>query len=158
MKYISMGTPDFEVYVPEKPFPVIAGTHDFTTGEQGQSVALHSVLYYPERSYASPLQPREATIREDGKLTCVLIIRPGQQPDTLEVSTLISAKGTLLSATMPAGSGPAQQVARAIMTVFPVSALTTQELANVELNRQLDEHREIEEGTLAPEARIWNDD
>jgi hypothetical protein len=61
--YLKMGTPDYEVYVPSDKFPVVIGIQDFTTNEQGEPVKLRSVLYYPERSYATPLKPKEVVKR-----------------------------------------------------------------------------------------------
>ena len=71
----------------------------------------------------------EAQIRDDKRLLCVLIIQPTPDKDTLGVDLFIPGKGTTLSGVMPAGGGEAQQVARAIMTVFPISGLTPEERA-----------------------------
>lgn len=71
----------------------------------------------------------EAQIRDDKKLLCVVIIQPTPNKDRLEVDLFIPGKGTTLSGVMSAGGGEAQQVARAIMTVFPISALSPAERA-----------------------------
>lgn len=34
MKYIKMGTPDYEVWVPDDRFPIVVGIHDYTKNEQ----------------------------------------------------------------------------------------------------------------------------
>lgn len=70
----------------------------------------------------------EALIRDDKSLKCIVIIQPGPDhstalKDSLNVDIYLAGQGKTLSGVMPAGGEPAQQVARAIMTVYPVSAL-----------------------------------
>ena len=69
----------------------------------------------------------EAMIRDDQRLLCLLTIQPGPDKESLNVDLFIPGKGQTLSGVMPAGGEPAQQVARAIMTVYPVSALSPEE-------------------------------
>ena len=63
MKYINMGSPDYEVYVPSSPLPTIVGTRDCDISENGQAVMLHSRLCYPEKTVLSPLKPKEVLKR-----------------------------------------------------------------------------------------------
>ena len=72
----------------------------------------------------------EALIRDDVKLVCLITVRPGPDGGSSDVDIFIPSEGKTLSGVMPAGGEPAQQVARAIMTVFPVSALTPKERAS----------------------------
>lgn len=72
----------------------------------------------------------EALIRDDKRLICVVIIQDGPDKDSLNVDIFIPSKGQTLSGVMNGGGEPAQQVARAIMTVFPVSALPPEERAS----------------------------
>lgn len=65
----------------------------------------------------------EALIRDEKRLVCVITIQEGPDKDSLNVDIFIPSKGQTLSGAMPAGGEPAQLVARAVMTVFPVSAL-----------------------------------
>lgn len=65
----------------------------------------------------------EALIRDDTRLICVITIQPAPEKDSLNLDIFIPSKGQTLSGVMPAGGEPAVQVARAIMTIFPVSAL-----------------------------------
>ena len=69
----------------------------------------------------------EATIRDDKSLKCVVIIEQGPDKDRLDVDIFLPTQGKTLSGVMPAGGEPAQQVARAVMTIYPVSALTPAE-------------------------------
>ena len=71
----------------------------------------------------------EALIRDDKRLICLICIRPGPDKESLNVDIFIPSEGKTLSGVMPAGGEPAQQVARAVMTVFPVSALPLEERA-----------------------------
>lgn len=71
----------------------------------------------------------EALIRDEKRLICVVTIRETPDKDSLNVDVFIPSKGQTLSGLMPAGGEPAQQVARAIMTVFPVSAIPPAERA-----------------------------
>ena len=71
MKYINMGTPDYEVYVPADKFPVVIGTNESEINEQGQPVVLRSRLCYPDSVFRSPLMPKEVVKRfeaEDSKV------------------------------------------------------------------------------------------
>ena len=63
MKYINVGTPDYEVYVPSEPLPGILGTRDADMNEQGEPILIRSRLYYPDRIYQSPLKPKEVLKR-----------------------------------------------------------------------------------------------
>lgn len=65
----------------------------------------------------------EAQIRDDKRLISLITIRPGADEESLNVDVFLPGEGKTLSGVMPAGGGATQQVARAIMTVFPVSAL-----------------------------------
>jgi len=65
----------------------------------------------------------EALIRDDKRLICVITIQPSTNKDSLNVDLFLPAEGKTLSGVMPAGGEAPQQVARAVMTVFPVSAL-----------------------------------
>ena len=71
----------------------------------------------------------EVLIRDEKRLIYVLTIRQGPDKDRLDVDVFIPSAGKTLSGVMPAGGGAPQQVARAIMTVFPVSALPPAERA-----------------------------
>lgn len=71
----------------------------------------------------------EALIRDDKRLICVIVIQDGPDKESLNVDIFIPSKGQTLSGVMSAGGEPAQQVARAIMTVYPVSALPPAERA-----------------------------
>jgi len=64
-------------------------------------------------------------IRDDKRLISVVTIRQGPDKDSLNVDLFIPGEGKTLSGVMPAGGGELQQVARAIMTVYPVSSLPT---------------------------------
>ena len=66
----------------------------------------------------------EALIRDDKRLICLICIRPGPDKESLNVDIFIPSEGKTLSGVMPAGGEPAQQVARAVMTVYPISALS----------------------------------
>ena len=63
MKYLNMGTADYEVHVPSSPLPVILGTNEADTDKNGALVLLQSRLCYPERVFLSPLRPREVIDR-----------------------------------------------------------------------------------------------
>ena len=65
----------------------------------------------------------EALIRDDKRLICLVCIQAGPDKESLRCDIYIPSKGQTLSGVMPAGGEPAQQVARAVMTVYPVSAL-----------------------------------
>ena len=67
----------------------------------------------------------EALIRDDKRLICLVTIQSVPGRDGLNVDMFIPREGKTLSGVMPAGGGIPQQVARAIMTVFPISALPT---------------------------------
>lgn len=67
----------------------------------------------------------EALIRDDKRLICLVSIRPGPDKESLNVDIFLPGQGKTLSGVMPAGGEPAQQVARAVMTVYPISALPT---------------------------------
>ncbi len=60
MKYIKMGTPDYEVWVPDDRWPVVLGTNECDLNEQGQPIKMHSRLCYPDKTYLCPLHPKEA--------------------------------------------------------------------------------------------------
>ena len=77
----------------------------------------------------------EALIRDEKKLVCVVTIQPGPDKDSLNCDIFIPSKGQTLSGVMPAGGEPAQQVARAVMTVYPISALPPAECADSPLDR-----------------------
>ena len=66
----------------------------------------------------------EALIRDDKRLICLVCIQAGPDKESLNVDIFIPSKGQTLSGLMPAGGEPAQQVARAVMTVYPISALS----------------------------------
>jgi len=69
----------------------------------------------------------EALIRDDKRLICLLTIRKGPDKESLNVDVFLPGEGKTLSGVMPAGGGELQQVARAVMTVYPVSALSPEE-------------------------------
>lgn len=69
----------------------------------------------------------EALIRDDKRLICLITIQPTADEESLNVDLFIPGEGKTLSGVMPAGGGAAQQVARAIMTAYPISALTPEE-------------------------------
>ena len=69
----------------------------------------------------------EALIRDEKRLICVITIQLAPDKDSLNVDIFIPGEGKTLSGVMPAGGSAPQQVARAIMTVFPVSALPKSE-------------------------------
>lgn len=71
----------------------------------------------------------EALIRDDKRLVCVVIIQDGPDRESLNVDIFIPSKGQTLSGVMPAGGEAPAQVARAIITVYPISALTPAERA-----------------------------
>lgn len=71
----------------------------------------------------------EALIRDEKRLICVVTICQGPDKDRLDVDLFLPGEGKTLSGVMPAGGEAAQQVARAIMTVYPVSALPPEERA-----------------------------
>lgn len=71
----------------------------------------------------------EALIRDEKRLKCVITIQPAADKDSLNVDLFLPSEGKTLSGVMPAGGEAAAQVARAIMTVFPVSALPPDERA-----------------------------
>ena len=71
----------------------------------------------------------EALIRDEKSLKCIVIIQERPDKDGLDVDIFLPGQGKTLSGVMPAGGEPAQQVARAIMTVYPVSALPPAERA-----------------------------
>ncbi|TET95034.1 MAG: hypothetical protein E3J26_03535 [Candidatus Zixiibacteriota bacterium] len=70
----------------------------------------------------------EALIRDDTRLVCLITIQDGPDGDSLRVDVYIPSKGQTLSGLMPSGGGELQQVALAIMTVYPVSALPKPDL------------------------------
>ena len=72
----------------------------------------------------------EALIRDHTRLICLITIQPGPDKESLNVDIFTPSKGQTLSGVMSAGGEPAQQIARAIMTVFPVSALPPEERAS----------------------------
>ena len=63
MKYVNVGTPDYEIYVPDNRTPIVIGIRDYGINEQGDHVKLNSSLVYPDRSFASPLNPKEVVKR-----------------------------------------------------------------------------------------------
>lgn len=63
MKYINMGTPDYEVYVPSSPLPTIIGTTEADINKNGVPIQLRSRICYPEKSFLSPLIPKEVVKR-----------------------------------------------------------------------------------------------
>lgn len=65
----------------------------------------------------------EALIRDDKRLKCIVIIEDAPDKDSLNVDIFLLGQGKTLSGVMPGGGEPAVRVARAIMTVYPVSAL-----------------------------------
>lgn len=69
----------------------------------------------------------EAQIRDEKSLKCIVIIGKGPDRESLNVDIFLPGQGKTLSGVMPAGGEPAQQVARAVMTVYPVSALPPEE-------------------------------
>jgi len=71
----------------------------------------------------------EALIRDDNRLVSLITIHPGPDADSLNIDVFLPGEGKTLCGIMPAGGGATQQVARAIMTVYPVSALTPAERA-----------------------------
>jgi len=71
----------------------------------------------------------EAMIRDDKRLISVVTIRQGPDKDSLNVDLFIPGEGKTLSGVMSAGGGELQQVARAIMTVYPISAIPPAERA-----------------------------
>jgi hypothetical protein len=58
VKYLNMGTSDYEVYVPSSPLPVILGTREADIDNNGGLVLLRTRLCYPERTYLCPLSPK----------------------------------------------------------------------------------------------------
>jgi len=81
----------------------------------------------------------EALIREDVRLICLITIQPGPDTDSLNVDVFLPGEGKTLSGVMPGGGGAPQQVARAIMTVFPISGLTPEAArkARIKLNEEM---------------------
>lgn len=69
----------------------------------------------------------EALIRDEKRLICVITIQPSTNKDSLNVDLFLPGEGKTLSGVMPGGSEPTKLVARAIMTVYPISALTPAE-------------------------------
>lgn len=65
----------------------------------------------------------EAQIRDEKRLICLITIQPGPDKKSLNVDLFLPAEGKTLSGVMPAGGEAAQQVARAVMTVYPLSAI-----------------------------------
>jgi len=63
MKYVNVGTPDYELYVPNDRFPVIVGISDTTLNEESQPATIHSALYYPEKTFTTTLRPKEVIKR-----------------------------------------------------------------------------------------------
>lgn len=72
----------------------------------------------------------EALIRDEKSLKCIVIIGKGPDRESLNVDIFIPSEGKTISGVMPASGGELQQVARAIMTVYPVSALPLEERAS----------------------------
>ena len=86
----------------------------------------------------------EALIRDDKRLICVVTIQDGPDKQSLNVDIFIPGKGQTLSGVMSAGGEPAQLVARAIMTVYPISAIPPEDRdsaaarqARIKLNEEM---------------------
>jgi len=71
----------------------------------------------------------EALIRDDKRLICVITIQSAADKDSLNVDLFLPGEGKTLSGLMPAGGGAPQLVARAVMTVFPISVISPEERA-----------------------------
>lgn len=92
----------------------------------------------------------EALIRDDIRLICLITIQPGPDKESLNVDLFTPGEDKTLSGVMPAGGEATQLVARAIMTVFPVSDLPKpdlrpasqivreRKLANKKINEEVD--------------------
>lgn len=63
MKYIDVGSPEYQIYVPKDRTPVILGTHESDMNESHQAIILHTRICYPEKTFLSPLMPKEVVKR-----------------------------------------------------------------------------------------------